>query len=197
MGCKIAVASDDQSIDPVGAFVGQKGSRINAVMEEVGDERLDVIQFYDDPKKLLLAALAPAKIAKVEFFVGEEGDDRVKIFVREEERAITIGKRGQNVRLAGNLIDMQVDVITYDGPLEEEEAAPKTAAEKPKKEVSEKVTIDQLEGVDEEVIATLTELGLSQIKQFEGLKAEELAEIGITVDQAKAVIKAVEKYLKG
>lgn len=195
--CKISVASDDQGIDPVGAFVGQKGSRINAVMEEVGDERLDVIQFYDDAKKLLLAALAPAKIAKVEFFTGDEGDDRVKIFVREEERAITIGKRGQNVRLAGNLIDMQVDVITYDGPMEEEEEAPKANKEKPKREVSEKVTIDQLAGVDEEVIATLTELGLSQIKQFEGLKAEELAEIGITLDQAKAVIKAVEKYLKG
>jgi len=194
--CKIAVASDDGGIDPVGAFVGQKGSRINSVMEEVGDERLDVIQFYDDAKRLLIAALAPAKIAKVEFFIGDNGEDRVKIYVREEERAITIGKRGQNVRLAGNLIDMQVDVITYDGPMEEEDLASKPAKEKVKKEVSEKVTIDHLEGVDEEVIATLTELGLSQIKQFEGLKAEELAEIGITLDQAKAIVKSVAKFLK-
>jgi len=194
--CKIAVASDDGGIDPVGAFVGQKGSRINSVMEEVGDERLDVIQFYDDAKRLLIAALAPAKIAKVEFFIGDNGEDRVKIYVREEERAITIGKRGQNVRLAGNLIDMQVDVITYDGPMEEEDLASKPAKEKVKKEVSEKVTIDHLEGVDEEVIATLTELGLSQIKQFEGLKDEELAEIGITLDKAKAIVKSVAKFLK-
>jgi N utilization substance protein A len=193
--CKISVASEDGGIDPVGAFVGQKGSRINSVMEEVGDERLDVIQFYDDAKKLLVAALAPAKIAKVEFFTGDKGEDRVKIYVREEERAITIGKRGQNVRLAGNLIDMQVDVITYDGPMEEE-LSNKPAKEKVKKEVSEKVTIDHLDGVDEEVIATLIEMGLSQIKQFEGLKAEELAEIGITLDQAKAVVKAVGKFLK-
>jgi len=196
---KLSVASDDNAIDPVGAFVGQKGSRINAVMEEVGDERLDVIQYYDDPKKLLLAALSPAKVAKVEFFKGEKDEDRVKIFVREEERAITIGKKGQNVRLAGNLVDMQVDVITYDGPIEEMEEAPKKAApkEKVKREVSEKATIDQLGGVDEEVIATLTELGMSNIKLFEGMRAEELAEIGITLDQAKAVIKAVEKYIKG
>ncbi len=194
--CKIAVASEDGGIDPVGAFVGQKGSRINSVMEEVGDERLDVIQFYDDAKKLLIAALAPAKIAKVEFFIGDNGENRVKIFVREEERAITIGKRGQNVRLAGNLIDMQVDVITYDGPMEEEDLAAKPNKEKPKKEVSEKVTIDHLEGVDADVIATLTELGLSQIKQFEGLKAEELAEIGITLEQAEAVVKSVAKFLK-
>lgn len=194
--CKIAVASEDNSIDPVGAFVGQKGSRINSVMDEVGDERLDIIQYYDDKKRLLLAALSPAKISKVEFFKGNDNGDRVKIFVREEERAITIGKKGQNVRLAGNLIDLQVDVITYDGPAEEEDHAQnKKPAEKQKREVSEKATIEHLKGVDAEVIETLNELGMSNIKLFEGMKAEELAEIGITLDQSKSVIKAVEKYI--
>lgn len=199
--CKIAVASDEMGVDPVGAFVGQRGSRINAVMEEVGDERLDIIQYYEDPKKLLLAALAPAKIAKVEFFTGEKGEARVKIFVREEERAISIGRKGQNVRLAGQLLSMQIDVITFTGPDEEDEslqaakkATPAVKAEK--REVSEKVTIDQLEGVDATVIETLMELGLSQIKQFEGLKADELAEIGISEDEAKSVLKAVDKYIK-
>ena len=195
--CKLAVASEEAGVDPVGAFVGQRGSRINTVMEEVGDERLDVIQFSEDPKKLLLAALSPAKIAKVEFFTGTKKEKRVKIFVREEERAITIGRKGQNVRLAGQLLDMQIDVITYDGPDEEDESI-KTAVipkKKEKKEISEKVTINALEGVDAEVISTLTEIGLSQVKQFEGLKAEELAEIGITLDQAKAVVKAVKKFL--
>lgn len=194
--CKLAVASEENGVDPVGAFVGQRGSRINTVMEEVGDERLDVIQYSDDPKKLLLAALSPAKIAKVEFFEGTKKEKRVKIFVREEERAITIGRKGQNVRLAGQLLDMQIDVITFDGPIEEDESA-KTEApkKKEKKEVSEKVTIDVLEGIDAEVITNLTEMGLSQVKQFEGLKAEELAEIGITLDQAKTVVKAVKKFL--
>ena len=194
--CKLAVASEENGVDPVGAFVGQRGSRINTVMEEVGDERLDVIQYSEDPKKLLLAALSPAKIAKVEFFTGTKKEKRVKIFVREEERAITIGRKGQNVRLAGQLLDMQIDVITYDGPAEEDESIKtEPAKKKEKKEVSEKVTIDVLDGVDAEVIATLTELGLSQVKQFEGLKAEELAEIGITLDQAKSVVKAVKKFL--
>ncbi|MCF7918069.1 transcription termination factor NusA [Candidatus Gracilibacteria bacterium] len=195
--CKIAVASDDNSIDPVGAFVGQRGSRINTVMEEVGDERLDIIQYYEDPKKLLVAALAPAKISKTEFFKGEQKESRVKIYVREEERAVTIGRGGQNVRLAGNLINMQVDVITFDGPIEEDESVTQSSnKEKTVKEVSEKVTIASLEGVDAAVIATLTELGLSQIKQFEGLKAKDLAEIGITIEQAESVVKAVGKYLK-
>ncbi len=192
--CKIAVNSYDNSVDPVGAFVGQRGSRINTVMEEVGDERLDVIQYYEDKKKLLIAALAPSKIAKVEFKKGDRNEERVQIFVREEDRALTIGRGGQNVRLAGNLIDLPVDVITYDGPIEEEtEKAPQ---QKQIKEVSEKVTIDSLEGVETEVISLLKEMGLSQIKQFEGLKAAELAEIGITIEQAEAVMKAVEKYLR-
>lgn len=194
--CKLAVASEEAGVDPVGAFVGQRGSRINTVMEEVGDERLDVIQYSEDPKKLLLAALSPAKVSKVEFFKGDKKEARVKIFVREEERAITIGRKGQNVRLAGQLLDMQIDVITFNGPAEEDESiAPAPAKKHEKKEISEKVTINALDGVDAEVITTLTELGLSQVKQFEGLKAEELAEIGITLDQAKAVVKAVKKFL--
>ncbi len=194
--CKLAVASEEPGVDPVGAFVGQRGSRINTVMEEVGDERLDVIQYSEDPKKLLLAALSPAKISKVEFFKGTKGESRVKIFVREEERAITIGRKGQNVRLAGQLLDMQIDVITFDGPDEEDESiAPIPAKKQEKKEVSEKVTISVLDGVEPEVIATLTDLGLSQVKQFEGLKAEELAEIGITLEQAKSVMKAIKKFL--
>ncbi len=195
--CKIAVASEDSSIDPVGAFVGQRGSRINTVMEEVGEERLDIIQYYEDPKKLLIAALSPAKIAKVEFFKGEQKEDRVKIYVREEERAKAIGRGGQNVRLAGELINMQVDVITFTGPIEEDESAvQQVTKEKQVREVSEKVTIDGLEGVAPEVITLLKEMGLSQIKQMEGLKAAELAEVGITMEQAESVIKAVEKFLK-
>ncbi len=199
--CKIAVDSEDENIDPVGAFVGQKGIRINAVMDEVGDERLDILQHVDDQKKMLLAALSPAKIAKVEFFKGEHDEERVKIFVREEERAIAIGKKGQNVRLAGVLIGMQVDVITYDGPeleseKEVEETDEKVEKVKKRRKVSDKATIDKLEGVDEKVIETLMEMGLSQIKQFEGLKAEELAEVGISAKDAKTVIEAVQKYME-
>lgn len=207
--CKIAVASEDPHIDPVGAFVGQKGSRINVIMDEVGDERIDIIQYYEDPQKFLLAALSPAKISKLEFFTTDSGEERIKIFVRDENRAITIGKRGQNVRLAGDIVEKQIDVITYDGddPILEIDRRNSGGGAKPggksqpaakeKREVSENATLEELEGVDEAVITTLTELGLSQIKQFEGLKADELAEVGISEAEAKSVIKAVEKYIKG
>ena len=197
--CKIAVQADDSSVDPVGTFVGQKGSRINVVMTEVGDERLDIIQFYEDPKKMLLASLSPAKIAKVEFFTGEEGDDRVRIFVRESERAVTIGKRGQNVRLAGDLIGMQIDVMTFEGTDEEDESMIKSAqpAQKSKKNVSEKVGIEHLEGVGPETISTLKELGLSQIKMLEGLAISDYTDIGLPESEGKILAKAVEKYLEG
>ncbi len=197
---KIAVASNDNGVDPVGAFVGQRGSRINVVMEEVGDERIDVIEYSENQKKFLLSALSPAKISKVEFFEGDRGEARVRIFVREEERAMAIGRRGQNVRVAGQLLGLQIDVKTYEGPAEEDESLKVQETKKKatkKRKVSEKVTIDQLDGVDQEVIATLTEMGLSQIKQFEGLRAEELAEVGITIDQAKSMIDAVKEYIGG
>jgi N utilization substance protein A len=197
--CKIVVQSEDRSIDPVGSFVGQRGSRINTVMEEVGDERLDIIQHYDDNRKMLVSALSPAKILKIEFFQGDQKEDRVKIFVPEDQRAIVIGKKGQNVRLAGHLIDMQIDVITYDGPADEDLAAPeKTEVSRNKQRViSDKTSIDVLSGVDVNVINTLKEFGLSQVKQFEGLKADELAEIGIRVEDAEAVLKAMENYVNG
>ena len=203
--CKIAVASEEAGVDPVGAFVGQKGSRINAVMEEVGDERLDVIQHYEDPRKMLLAALSPAKVVKVEFVKDDQrkGEERAKIYVPESERAITIGKKGQNIRLAGHLIDMQVDVITYDGPIDtlEEIGAAEVKEKAEKRIVGDDVSIDDLLTVDAKLNADtlnlLKELGLSQIKQFEGLKADELAEVGITVEEARQVLKAVAKYMKG
>jgi len=199
---KIAVASDDPSVDPVGSFVGQRGSRINAVTEEVKPERIDVIQFSEDNKQLLKAALSPAKLSKVEFYEGDRGEERVRIFVRESERAITIGKRGQNVRLAGDLLGMQIDVMTFEGTDEEDEALQeeKKQAERVERKrkgrvISEELTIDKLEGIEPEVAAILTEMGLSQIKQYEGLKADELAEVGITLEQAQAVMNAVNGFI--
>jgi len=193
--CKVAVDSNEGGIDPVGAFVGQKGVRINAVMEEIGDERLDVLAYSEDQEKLLKAALAPARIIKVEFFKGDREEDRVRVFVREEDRAVTIGKKGQNIRLAGDLIDLPVDVVTYDGPIDEIEEEEKPTKKAEKREVGEHVKIDQLQGVPEEAIQTLSELGLTQIKQFEGLRTEDLQEIGLNEKDANKVIDAVKRYI--
>ena len=191
--CKIAVASNDSAVDPVGAFVGQRGSRINVVMEEIGDERLDVIQFHEDSRKLLLSAMAPAKISKIEF----EEEGAVKIYLPESERAVAIGRKGQNVRLAGQLVDCQVDVVTYDGPPDADMApaeAPTTDRKSRLQAIGDEVTIDIL-GLDEDTVRLLNNFGLTQVNQFIGMREEDLidADMGINRKQAEKIIKSVRR----
>jgi N utilization substance protein A len=116
---KVAVRSDDENVDPVGACIGQRGARIQPVMEELSGERVDVIEWSDNPSVIIARALQPAKIDKVvvvnpENFVDEESGKKVKkrvaVFVEEEERAMAIGRRGQNIRLATDLTGFEIDM---------------------------------------------------------------------------------------
>jgi len=115
---KVAVRSDDENVDPVGACIGQRGARIQPVMEELSGERVDVIEWSADPRILITRALQPAEIEKVvivneEEFTAEDGKrvrKRVAVFVDEEQRAMAIGRRGQNIRLATDLTGFEIDV---------------------------------------------------------------------------------------
>ena len=115
---KVAVRSDDENVDPVGACIGQRGARIQPVMEELSGERVDVIEWSADPRILIARALQPAEIEKVvivneEEFTAEDGKRvrrRVAVFVDEEQRAMAIGRRGQNIRLATDLTGFEIDV---------------------------------------------------------------------------------------
>lgn len=120
---KVAVVSDDENIDPVGACIGQRGSRIQPVMEELAGERIDVIEWSDDPKELIPRALQPAKVGKIvvvnpEDFRDEENGKfikkRVAVFVEEEDRAMAIGRRGQNIRLASDLTGYEIDMYNIE-----------------------------------------------------------------------------------
>ncbi len=120
---KIAVFSDDENVDPVGACIGQRGARIQPVMEELAGERVDVIEWSADPIELLTRALQPAKIGKMfivndEDFKDEESGKfvkkRVAVFVEEEDRAMAIGKKGQNIRLATDLTGFEIDMYNLD-----------------------------------------------------------------------------------
>ncbi|HIQ57205.1 TPA: transcription termination/antitermination protein NusA, partial [Candidatus Gracilibacteria bacterium] len=120
---KIAVFSDDKNVDPVGACIGQRGARIQPVMEELAGERVDVIEWSADPIELLTRALQPAKIGKMfivndEDFKDEESGKfvkkRVAVFVEEEDRAMAIGKKGQNIRLATDLTGFEIDMYNLD-----------------------------------------------------------------------------------
>jgi N utilization substance protein A len=104
---KIAVYASDSHIDPVGSLVGQKGVRVSTVMSELGGEKIDVIEYSDDPKKYIAEALSPARILNIEV----NQDDRTAVVsVSEDQQSLAIGKGGQNVRLAAKLTGYKIDI---------------------------------------------------------------------------------------
>jgi len=106
---KMAVVSNDSSIDPVGACVGMRGSRVQAVVAELQGEKIDIIQWNGDEATFIVNALAPAEVSKV---VMDEEDERVEVVVPDEQLSLAIGRRGQNVRLASQLTGWQIDIMT-------------------------------------------------------------------------------------
>jgi N utilization substance protein A len=106
---KIAVLSHDSSIDPVGACVGMRGSRVQAVVGELQGEKIDIIQWSPDPATFIVNALAPAEVAKV---VLDEDTNRVEVVVPDDQLSLAIGRRGQNVRLASQLTGWAIDIVT-------------------------------------------------------------------------------------
>jgi N utilization substance protein A len=123
---KIAVASEAQGIDPIGSAVGQKGSRVMAVISELGGEKIDIIEYSPDPQKFIANALAPAKVLEVN--VGQK--NKAVAIVPEEQLSLAIGRDGQNVRLAAKLTGWKIDVR---GP-EQTEKVEESEGEKPKEE---------------------------------------------------------------
>jgi transcription termination/antitermination protein NusA len=106
---KIAVVSKDSSIDPVGACVGMRGSRVQAVVQELGGEKIDIIPWSGDPATFIVNALAPAEVSKV---VLDEDTRRIEVVVPDAQLSLAIGRRGQNVRLASQLTGWQIDIMT-------------------------------------------------------------------------------------
>jgi len=103
---KIAVASTEQGIDPIGSCVGQRGTRIMAVINEIGGEKIDVIEWQEDPEKFIANALSPAKVAGIKI----EDKNTATVFVGEDQLSLAIGKDGRNVRLAANLTGWKIDI---------------------------------------------------------------------------------------
>ncbi len=106
---KIAVVSHDASVDPVGACVGMRGSRVQAVVGELQGEKIDIIQWSPDPATFIVNALAPAEVVKV---VLDEDTRRIEVVVPDDQLSLAIGRRGQNVRLASQLTDWTIDILT-------------------------------------------------------------------------------------
>lgn len=117
---KIAVASNEDGVDPVGSCVGQKGTRVTTVINELSGEKIDIIQWSEDPQQFIAHALSPAKVSDVEM---DEEEHRATVTVPEEQLSLAIGKRGQNVRLAAKLTGWRIDLRGTGGTVPEADAS--------------------------------------------------------------------------
>lgn len=120
---KIAVLSKDPHIDPVGSLVGQRGVRVSTVMSELGGEKIDIIEWSEDPKKFIEDALSPARVLSVSI---DEAEKKTVVEVAADQQSLAIGKGGQNVRLAAKLTGWKIDIIAVEGEYVEEESEEET-----------------------------------------------------------------------
>jgi N utilization substance protein A len=180
---KIAVISNDGSIDPVGACVGMRGSRVQAVVSELAGEKIDIIPWSDDPATFIVNALQPAEVAKV---VLDEEDQRIEVVVPDEQLSLAIGRRGQNVRLASQLTGWSIDILT-----EEEES------ERRQKEFAERTQlfIAALD-VDEVIAQLLATEGFTDVEEIAYVDLGEIAVIeGFDEETAEEIQARARDYL--
>ncbi len=181
---KICVNSTDSSIDPVGACVGMRGSRVQSVVNELHGEKIDIVHWSEDTAALVVSALAPAEIQKV---IIDDQNRRIEVILTEENLSKAIGRRGQNVRLASKLIDFEIDILT-----EKEESEKRQIEFKDKSEIF----IKNLE-VDETLGQLLVAEGFSSIEEIHQSKIEDIIKIeGIDENTSKELKERAEDYLK-
>ena len=176
---KIAVTSKDPDIDPVGACVGMKGSRVQSVVQELRGEKIDIIEYNPDPARYVCNGLAPAVISKV---VIDQGNRLMEVIVPDDQLSLAIGKRGQNVRLASKLTEWRIDVKS------------ESKYQKSLKEGYDSLLA--LPGVGDATADTLYEAGFASAEELAGGLVEELVAIpGISQQKAAKFIGAAREYL--
>jgi N utilization substance protein A len=162
---KIAVISRDSSVDPVGACVGMRGSRVQAVVNELQGEKIDIIPWSPDVATFVVNALAPAEVAKV---VLDEDSERIEVVVPDQQLSLAIGRRGQNVRLASQLTGWDIDILT-----EQEESERRQAEfENRTRMYMEALNVDEVVGqlLASEGFASVEELALIDLKEIAGIE---------------------------
>jgi len=177
---KIAVASKDRDVDPVGACVGMKGSRVQAVVQELRGERIDIITWDPDPAKFVCNALAPAEILRV---IVDEENRSMEVVVPDDQLSLAIGKRGQNVRLASRVTNWKLDAISdseYNEKLKEDYQS-----------------LLKLPGVGKKLATSLNEIGFRSIEDIAKADEVDLASIkGISEKKASELIQEAINYMQ-
>jgi N utilization substance protein A len=183
---KVAVASMDRDVDPVGACVGMKGSRINSIIRELRGEKIDIVQWSEDPAQYAANALNPAKISKV--LIIDTSEKRMEVIVEEKQQSLAIGKKGQNVRLASRLIGWQIDVKSEEQKKQEVLSVMESLT-------SSSTSLSELEGIGDRTIERLRESGIENVERILELGEDKLKEIPGVGDKTAAKIMEAAKDL--
>jgi N utilization substance protein A len=183
---KVAVISRDDAIDPVGACVGLKGSRVQAVVNELGGERIDIVPWSPDPERFARLALAPARVAKV--FSDPEAKT-IQAVVDEDQLSLAIGRNGQNVRLASELTGWKIDLYSSREWLERGGEGPLFAPLPSDDESASQVPLSELAGLSPELVAILNTGGFQTLNDVLDLEREDIQRIeGMTPEAAEQLV---------
>jgi len=175
---KVAVYSKDSDVDPVGACVGMKGTRVQAVVQELRGEKIDIVPWTDDQAELVCRALAPAKVSKV---VIDEDEHGMEVIVPDDQLSLAIGKRGQNVRLAHRLTGWKLDVRSEAEAEEEARAA--------------RASLNAIPGIGDINAELLFQWGFRSAEQLAEADEENFDVEGISPERARQIIAAARAHV--
>lgn len=187
---KIAVSSNEKDVDPVGACVGMKGSRVQSIIKELRGEKIDIIEWSDEPSVFAANALSPAKVSQVR--ITDINNRKMEVIVNEDQLSLAIGKRGQNVRLATRLVGWDIDIVS-------ENLLKKEIAQQMGKMMAsgEAVPITALQGVSAVHAENLKEKGIEDVEGLAATSIDDLVDIlDVSLDEAESIIAAAQAIVE-
>ncbi|MBX7169687.1 MAG: transcription termination factor NusA [Pyrinomonadaceae bacterium] len=187
---KIAVASNEKDVDPVGACVGMKGSRVQSIIKELRGEKIDIIEWSDEPSVFAANALSPAKVSQVR--ITDINRRKMEVIVTEDQLSLAIGKRGQNVRLATRLVGWDIDIKN------EADLRKEIAQQMGKMMASGKaVAVSQLEGVSDSQAEDLKEKGITDVETLATTSIDDLVDfLDISFDEAEKILASANAVVE-
>ena len=181
---KIAVASNEKDVDPVGACVGMKGSRVQSIIKELRGEKIDIIEWSDEPSVFAANALSPAKVSQVR--ITDINGREMEVIVGEDQLSLAIGKKGQNVRLATRLVGWDINIVS-------EDVLKKEIAQQMGRMMAsgEAVPITALEGVSTSQAETLAEKGVGDVESLAAMSLDDLVDaLDVSLDEAQSILSS-------
>lgn len=187
---KIAVSSNEKDVDPVGACVGMKGSRVQSIIKELRGEKIDIIEWSDEPSVFAANALSPAKVSQVR--ITDINKRKMHVIVGEDQLSLAIGKKGQNVRLATRLVGWDIDIVS-------EEVLKKEIAQQMGRMMAsgESVPLTAIGGVTPNQAETLAEKGIEDVEKLAATSVDDLVDfLDVSLDEAQGILDSANAIVQ-